>query len=460
MLDFFQSVCGAQNILINQQDKEAFLWDSRHKYQGNCDAVVLVENTEQVQKIVRYCNENNIVITPQGGNTGRCAGATPMNITRKNILINCQKMQKIGEIDIDNSSIMVDSGVILANLCEFVQKYDKYFPLSLGSWGSCQIGGNIATNAGGHNTIKYGNMRDLVLGVEAVLPNGAIFSDLNNLRKNNTGYDIKQLLIGSEGTLGIITKAVLKLVPKPQSHQTMMLALNDSSQILPLFQAMQARFADSLSAFELMPKIALEMLRKHYPQMRQPWQTPPLFSILCECESPKTNYPDELSDLLAKNLFQDAIIAQSSKDREEFWHWRELIVAAQAQEGASIKHDIALPISKIPEFMAIADKILNDYMPEIRPYCFGHVGDGNLHYNISAPPQMQGDEFYRHEEKIHQLIHDLTMQMGGSFSAEHGIGRIKNQEMRQYKSPIQLLLMREIKHLFDKNNIMNPDVII
>ncbi len=451
-------IVGGDNIITpNDPQIDQYLWDSRHYYHGQTMAVIFPRSVQQIQHIIIHCTAQNIAIIPMGGNTGRCAGATPLNIA-KNIIINMRHLNKIIAIQPHNNSVLVESGVILAQLHQYVAEYGKFFPLNLGSAGSCTIGGNIATNAGGHNTLKYGNMRDAVLGLEVILPNGQIMNDCNYLRKNNTGYDVKQLFIGGEGTLGIITKAVLKLAQMPINLQTLLLCADNLDKILPVYEFIQAHYPGQSLALELIPRIALDLVAKHYGADKLPFNQLPEWVILWELDH-NGDSSDGLGEMAESGLISDGLLAQNAKQRDNFWQIRSLIVEAQAREGASIKHDIALPIDKIPQFINQANALLHQIHPHIRPYCFGHLGDGNLHFNLSAPLGMDNTSFMAMEEEIHQKMHDITHEYGGSFSAEHGVGRIKIKEMQKYKDPVTYQLMKNIKNTLDPQNIFNPAVI-
>ena len=361
--------------------------------------------------------------------------------------------------------MIVGAGCILANIQEAAREADCLFPLSLGAEGSCQIGGNLSTNAGGVNVLQYGNARDLVLGLEAVLPDGRIFEDLNQLRKNNTGYDLKQLFIGSEGTLGIITKAVLKLSPLPINYATTIVGLSSLDKVLPLFEMTRENNSSNLSAFELIPRIALDLGIKHIPGMVDPFGSRHPHYVLIELSSsnPKDNsreaIEETLETALSKEIITDAVIADNDSQMKQLWRIREEIPAAQSKEGGSIKHDISVPISETVKFIKTATKMVENLIPGSRICAFGHIGDGNIHFNITQPVGYDKQAFLDTWTEVNRVVHDLVTDMGGSISAEHGIGILKRDELKLYLPEIHIDLMRQIKISFDPKNLMNPDKI-
>ncbi len=439
---------------------EPWLIDSRNRHISKPAIFIQPKNIEEIAAIVKICNQNNINIVTQGGNTGRCGGATTDD-NGNDILLNMARMNKIRNIDADNFTMTVEAGCILENIQNKAIEIDRIFPLSLGAEGSCMIGGNIATNAGGINVLRYGNCRDLILGIEAVLPDGRIWNGLRRLRKDNTGYDLKQLFIGSEGTIGIITACVLKLFPCPVKISTAFCALSDLSAAIKLLAKARIKSGDSLNSFELIPAIAIDSASQYIPNIKKPFDKTPKWAILFEfASSSHNNDIDEnmqnmLEGAFKNNIITDAIIAKSSKDRADFWRLREAIVAAQRYLGASIKHDISVPISMVENFINAAGIAVEKICPDIRPYSFGHLGDGNIHYNLSRPIDMSDDDFMAMEDEIHRAVHDITDSLDGSFSAEHGIGLIKTMDIERYKSDIELELMQAIKRVFDPKNIMN-----
>ncbi|RED52231.1 FAD-binding oxidoreductase [Aestuariispira insulae] len=441
------------------------LVDSRGSYQGRCLGLALPATTEEVSRIVTLCAHHRIPIVPQGGNTGRVGGATP-DETGTALLINLSRMNNILEIDPEGHAITVEAGCILQNIQQAAADADRFFPLSLGAEGSCQIGGNLASNAGGINVLRYGNTRDLVLGLEAVMPDGRVMNALTALRKDNTGYDLKHLLIGSEGTLGIITKAVLRLFPRPTSQATAFCALDSLDSAVDLLGRARADSGDAVSSFELIPARAVEFASRHVPNTRPPLDDIPDWCVLLEFSgsgaAPSTNKDLEsfLEGAFEAGLITDAMIAQNEGQRSDLWRLREAIVAAQKPEGASIKHDISVPVQAVPAFIRQANEAVTEACPGIRPYPFGHVGDGNIHYNLSQPEGMAPAAFKAREEDLHRIVYDITQSLGGSISAEHGIGRKKRDDLARYGDPVSLDLMRAIKKALDPDNIMNPGILL
>ncbi|WP_343559745.1 FAD-binding oxidoreductase [Kiloniella sp. b19] len=462
--DQLEALLGPKGIIADRAEIAPFLEETRGRRTGHAEMVALPASTEETAAVVRLCHQSGITIVPQGGNTGRVRGAQP-ETGRPTLLLNMRRMNRVRELDAPNNSLTAEAGCILQNLQEAANQADRLFPLSLGAQGSCQIGGNIASNAGGIHVLRYGNTRALVLGLEAVLPDGSVWSGLRSLRKDNSGYDLKQLLIGSEGTLGIITAATLRLFPKPKSSVSALVALNGQDDILPFFNHMQQAAEERLTAFELLPRRAFEFMGAHKPDA-------PLFLsgeslesdwfILLEVasgdqqETTRAVVEQALEQAFEQGLVRDAVLALSEQQAASFWQLRENIVEVQRYEGASIKHDISVPLSTIPAFIEEGEKLVQSLLPGTRLYCFGHVGDGNLHYNLSQPVGMDAQEFWSHEKTITGRLHDLVSRFGGSISAEHGIGRRKAAENRERKSPVEWQMMESIKQALDPKGIMNP----
>lgn len=439
--------------------------DSRNIYHGKCALLVRPATVEDVAKAVKICAANRVPVVPQGGNTGRVGGATP-DTSGNQIALSLTRMNRIRTVDAADYSITVEAGCILQDVQHAAAEADRLFPLSLGAEGSCTIGGNIASNAGGINVLRYGNTRDLVLGVEAVLPDGEIWNGLNSLRKNNTGYDLKQLLIGSEGTLGIITAATLKLFPKLNEHATALCALTSLDGCLDLLERARTASGDGLISFELMAGITLETAFEHVSAAKRPMNETAEWSVLLEFGGTGTDGAMQaamatmLESAFEDGLVADAAIAQSEQQRKDIWFLREAIVDAQLKSGPSTKHDISVPVSLVPDFLRDAAAALDGYMPGVQPYPFGHVGDGNLHYNVTAPPGMAADAFESEIDAIHGIVHDVTAKFGGSFSAEHGVGQSKRGEMLRYKSATELSLMRKLKDAIDPSGLFNPGKVL
>jgi FAD/FMN-containing dehydrogenase len=437
--------------------------EARGRFNGDAQLILFPANTDQVAQCVAACFEAGISIVPQGGNTGRCAGAVARN---NQILINLARMNRVRDIDADDFSITVEAGCILQNVQDAAEEADLFFPLTLGAQGSCQIGGNLATNAGGLNVIRYGNARDLVLGLEVVLADGTIWNGLSTLRKDNTGYDLRNLFVGAEGTLGIITAASLKLFARPRHIATAWVAVPAPSQALELLTLARRESGEAISAFELISGFAHDLAIAHLPGCRAPFGHSSDWYVLIELTSSRRQ--DDLTGLLEglletalqRDLINDAVIAKSDSQRDALWAIREGIPEAQTIEGASIKHDVSVPISAVPALISRGIAAANDLIPDIRPCPFGHVGDGNIHFNFSQPEAMAREDFLARWDDLNRVIHDIVCDLGGSISAEHGIGQLKVDELAHYGDPVKLDLIGRIKRAIDPGNRMNPGKII
>ncbi|MBK9161295.1 MAG: FAD-binding oxidoreductase [Nitrosomonadales bacterium] len=435
--------------------------DWRGRYQGQASAVVLPADTQQVSGVVDLCVENGVSMVPQGGNTSLCGASVPLADGTQQIVINLSRMNRIREMDAVNYTMTVEAGCTLASLYEAAEKVDRLFPLGLTAIAPhCEIGGNLSTNAGGLGVLRYGNARDLVLGLEVVLPDGRIWNGLRCLRKDNTGYDLKHLFIGAEGTLGIITAAVLKLYPRPRSTATACVAVRDPAAAVALLAHLRAACGDRISAFELVSRPCLDLVFKHIPDTREPFGTTHEWIVLVKLA-------DVLSAPLDKELraalesFGERVdgfdITNGEADAERWWKLRKNIAEAQKIEGLSIKHDISVPVSRVAEFISQTGTALRDTYPGIRIVAFGHMGDGNIHYNTSMPDGVQNREFIdRHEHDVNRIVYGIVAGLGGSFSAEHGIGQLKRAEIARYKSPLEIELMRGIRDMLDPGGLMNP----
>lgn len=414
--------------------------------------------------MVGACSAAGVPMVPQGGNTGLCGGATP-DASGEAVIIALGRLNKVRGADPLNRTLTVEAGCTLASVQEAAAAAGCLFPLSLASEGSCQIGGNLATNAGGVHVLRYGTTRDLVLGLEAVLPDGSLWNGLRALRKDNTGYDLKQLFIGSEGTLGIITAASLKLFPLPVAQATAWINVADPAAALALLASAQSAFDARLTAFELVSEGALDLALRHIPGTRRPTAVSAWY-VLCElaagCGQATLDSDLEywLGDAIAKGIAADAVLAQSSSQSRSLWHLRESLSEAQKIEGISVKHDISVPVAAIPDFLARADSALVQAFPGVRIIAFGHVGDGNLHYNVSRPDPARNAELIDRQGEVHRLVHDIVHGLDGSISAEHGIGQLKRDEIRRYKSSIELALMRAVKAALDPRGVMNPGKVV
>jgi FAD/FMN-containing dehydrogenase len=455
-----RELIGADSVLTDAADIAPFLVDQRRLYRGQAFAVALPRDVGEVARIVGWCNQHRIGVVPQGGNTSYCGAATPDESGRQ-LLLSLRRLNRIRALDADNFSVTAEAGCVLATVQQAADAAERFFPLSLGSEGSCQIGGNLSTNAGGLNVVRYGMARDLVLGIEAVLPDGQVLHGLKSLRKDNTGYDLKSLLVGAEGTLGVITAATLKLWPKMRSSATAFVALASPEDALRLLGLLKTQAGERLSSFELLPRIAIELTTRHISGVTDPLGTVYPWYILCEL----TSAADEpLSDLLQhaladaaeRSLLLDAAIATNERVRAAFWRLRETVPEAQRVAGSSLKHDVSVPVAALPQFIEQASLWVREHVSDGVLVCYGHAGDGNLHFNINCIDRERSAAFLAQEPVIRRAIHDLVAKFAGSFSAEHGIGRLKREELQRYGSPVALTAMRAIKQALDPNGIMNP----
>jgi FAD/FMN-containing dehydrogenase len=396
---------------------------------------------------------------PQGGNTSLCGAATP-NDEGRAVVLSLGRLNRIVTVDAKNNAIFVEAGCTLAIIQEAARAADRLFPLALASEGACQIGGNLSTNAGGVQVLRYGNTRELTLGLELVLPNGEIWNGMRGLRKDNTGYDLKQLFIGAEGTLGVITGAVLKLFPLPKTQTTCWLNVATLSVAVDLLNAAKNSFDAQLTAFELVSETALGLVLKNIPQATRPAAISPYYVLAEFSDVAAGTLENWLAEMLQAGLLDDAVLAQSETQARKLWALRENISEAQKIEGVSIKHDISVPVSSIPEFLTLANAALAKLFPGIRVVAFGHLGDGNLHYNLSKPDALENSAFIDSQPVANRLVHDLVHSLNGSISAEHGIGQLKREELLRYKSPVELAMMRSIKQALDPLGLMNPGKIL
>ncbi|WP_416190804.1 FAD-binding oxidoreductase [Neisseria sp. CCUG12390] len=428
--------------------------DQRRRFTSTPDIVLQPNSVAGVQNILRFCHEHRITVTPQGGNTGLCGAA----VARQGVLLNLSKLNKLREINLADNSMTVEAGMILQHAQEAADKAGRLFPLSLASEGSCQIGGNIACNAGGLNVLRYGSMRDLVLGLEIVLPNGELVSHLQPLHKNTTGYDLRHLFIGSEGTLGVITAATLKLFARPQTTATAWVGLPDIDAAVKLLTQVQGHFAERLCSFELISRFALD-LSSEFSRLTKPADAD--WHILLELTDsvPDTGLAGQLAEYLYAHGYENSVLAQSEQERRELWTLRENISASQRNLGTSIKHDIATPISNVAGFVTECAAALKARFPDIRIVCFGHLGDGSLHYNTFLPGIM-GNEVYEYEDIINTIVYEHILKHQGTIAAEHGIGEIKNHWLPRVRTESEISLMRAVKAQLDPHGIMNPDKLL
>jgi FAD/FMN-containing dehydrogenase len=459
------SIVGAKAVLTRPDDLAPHLQEMRGLYRGEAPCVVKPGSTEEVAAVVKLCAQHGMAIVPQGGNTGLVGGGIPL-ATDKAIVLSLSRMNRVRGIDAANYTMTVEAGCILQNVQAAADDADRLFPLSLGAEGSCQIGGNLSTNAGGINVLRYGNARELVLGLEVVLPDGQIWNGLRALRKDNTGYDLKNLFIGAEGTLGIITAAVLKLFAKPRDRVTAFAAVPSPAAAVELLGRCRSISGEAVSSFELIPRIGLENSLKHVAGVVDPLGEPHDWYVLIdlvagvEDGSLSETMMTVLSGAFEDDLVIDAAVAANQTQAAAFWRIREAMVEAQKHEGGSIKHDISVPISSVPEFLERATAAVIERIPGIRPVPFGHIGDGNIHFNLSQPVGADKETFLARWDEINEVVHDIVVGLAGSISAEHGIGRLKVESNAHYKSAVEIGLMKKIKLALDPSGIMNPHKVV
>jgi FAD/FMN-containing dehydrogenase len=445
-------IVGARNVLTDAADTKAYFTDWRRQYSGIADCVVRPASTPEVAAVVALCAREGVAVVPQGGNTGLVGGSVPSGAHRE-IVLSLARMNRIRTVDPLNDTITAEAGCVLAAVQKAAQDAGRLFALSLAAEGSCQIGGNLSTNAGGVNVLRYGTAREQVLGLEVVLPDGQVWDGLRALRKDNTGYDLKQLFLGAEGTLGVITAAVLRLFPRPSATATAWIALETPGAAVELLGTLRERLGDRLSAFELISRACLEAVLGHSAEAQDPLAAPHPWYVLAEfgdsgdAAGLHARVEAALADSAERRGLRDAAIAQSGAQSRALWSIRETIPEAQF---TNVKHDISVPVSKIPEFIDQAQAALARAFPSVEIYCFGHVGDGNLHYNVGSEALMP------HREAVSRIIYDTLDAFGGSISAEHGLGQLKREEIRRHKAPLELELMRAVKRTFDPRGLMNP----
>lgn len=460
-----RDIVGASHFFSDTTDLAPYVIDARKRYTGRALAMAKPGSVAETVALVKLCAETHTPIVPQGGNTSLCGASVPDG-TGTALIVNLSRLNRVRAIDTVNNTITVEAGCVLAAIQQVAVEAERLFPLSLAAEGSCEIGGNLSTNAGGVQVLRYGNTRELTLGLEVVLPSGELWEGLRGLRKDNTGYDLKQLFIGAEGTLGIITAAVLKLFPKPRGLATAVIGVASLGDVLRMLEFTQARAGERLTAFELMSNFCVNLVLKHCPSTQRPFTKDfPQYALLelSDTQSAETVGPlleSLLAEAIERGIVADAIVAQSEAQRRALWALRENISEAQGMEGKNLKHDIAVPISAIGEFVRVTDAALEAAYPGVRPVTFGHVGDGNLHYNIAHPLSSNEQAWLAEMQAVQRIVHDSVAHFGGSISAEHGLGQTKRGEILRYKSAVEMDLMRAIKRTLDPLGIMNPGKVL
>jgi len=451
--DRLKSAVGPKAFTEDPREIAPHLEEWRGKYRGQASLLLKPASTAEVSAVLAICNETRTPIVPQGGNTGLVGGQIPFH---DEVLLSLGRMNRIRQVDADGMNLIAEAGTVLDAIHKAADEAQRLFPLSLASEGSCTIGGNLSTNAGGVDVLRYGTARELVLGLEVVLADGRILDMLRTLRKDNTGYDLKQLFIGAEGTLGVITAAALKLFAKPAERVTAFVAIPSPAAAVTLLARLQEQTGGLVSAFEIVPRIGLDFVLAHIPQTADPLRNKSPWYVLIEATSgAQFGLRETIERTLADNV-TDAVIAESEAQRAALWRLRESISEAQKPEGGSIKHDVSVPIARIPEFIEAASNAVEALVPGARPVPFGHIGDGNIHFNISVPKGGDNEAFLDRWEEVSRTVHDIVHRFGGSISAEHGLGVMKHNEIARYKSAAELEVMRSLKRTLDPNNILNP----
>ena len=458
----FIAIVGEKNAITDPADQEPYLVEQRNLYRGNTPLILRAGSTEEVSKILKLANETKTAIVPMGGNTGLVGGQTPHN---GEVVLSLARMDKIRDMDAASNAMVCEAGVVLIKAQQAATEADRLFPLSLGAEGSCTIGGNLSTNAGGTGALAYGVARDLVLGLEVVLADGRIMHNLNKLKKDNTGYDLRHIFIGAEGTLGIITAASLKLFPKPRTVETAFIGINSPDEALKLLNLVQSMTGGGATSFELIARAGVDMSLKHGINMRDPVSSVHPWYVLLQLSSQMTEGSREQMEAvleagMEKGLINDATIADSIEQARAFWRIREFLPDAQKPEGGSIKHDVSVPVATVPEFLRRADAAVEKLIPGTRPVPFGHMGDGNIHYNVSQPVGADRNGFLSRWYDVNDVVHEVVASLGGSISAEHGIGVIKRDLLPHIKDPVAFELMKGFKKMLDPNDILNPGKVV
>ncbi len=461
LIDELKAIVGEGAWVTDTDALEPHLTEWRGSYRGRTPIMVMPDSTDAVAAVVKACASVGTPIVAQGGNTGLCGGAIP-DSSGDQVLVSLSRMNRIRKVSADDYSIVAEAGCVLADLQDAAEKADRLFALSLAAEGSCQIGGNLSTDAGGTNVLRYGTARDQVLGLEVVLPDGEVWSGLRTLRKDTAGYDVKQIFVGAEGTLGIITAASLRLFPRPENPQAALIAVDGPQAAVKLFADLRGRLADQMQAFELISPRALRYVLKHIPDTRSPFDVDRHWCVLLDTAVPAAgkSIEEELMAVLTDGLAQDVVIAKSESERQDFWRLRHSISAAQKVEGASLKHDVSVPLGDVGRFIEEAEAAVLRAVPDSRVVAFGHVGDGNVHFNVSQPKAMAPRAFVELRERVANLVYDIVAEFGGSISAEHGVGVLKRDQLVRYRSKTERALMRAIKDAIDPHNLMNPGKVL
>jgi FAD/FMN-containing dehydrogenase len=465
LLEELKAIVGARGFVESAAERAPYEVDWRDQYRGKSAVVLRPATTAEVAGIVKLLAGARVGVVPQGGNTSLCGGSVP-DASGTQVVVNLSRMNQVRAVDTDNNTMTVEAGCVLANLQRVADDHERLFPLSLAAEGSCEIGGNLSTNAGGTGVLRYGNTRDLVLGLEVVLADGSVWNALRGLRKDNTGYDLKHLFIGAEGTLGIITAAVLKLFPKPRSRATALVAIDDPRAAVALLTRLRESCGERVSGFELMSRLCIDLVLRHIPGQTDPFRETHPWYVLVELSD--STEGGALTELVEQTLgavaeaggLRDAVVAASEAQRKALWQIRENIPESQKLDGVSVKHDVSVPVSRVPDMIGEASARLARRFPDVRILAFGHVGDGNVHYNCSNPDPQRAKEFFAQGPEVNRIVYDVVHALGGSISAEHGLGVLKRDEIKHYKDPLELELMRRIKGTLDPDGIMNPGKVL
>lgn len=457
----FAAIVGDKYAVTARDDIAPYLTEERNLYQGHSPLVLRPGSTAEVAAICKLASELRIAIVPQGGNTGLVGGQTPHH---GEVVVSLRRLDKIREIDTESNTMTCEAGVVLASAQQAADNVDRLFPLSLGAEGSCTIGGNLSTNAGGNSALAYGVAREMALGLEVVLADGRIINNLSKLKKDNTGYDLRNIFIGAEGTLGIITAAVLKLFPKPRTVETAFVGISSPADALKLLTISQGMASNNLTSFELIADICIDFCVRHGPSIRDPMPGKHPWYVLMEISSPRQDARETIEAILEEAfedaVIRDAVIAANLDQRKAFWKLREVISPVQKEEGGSIKHDVSVPIANVPQFIAEANAAVVKLIDGARPFPFGHLGDGNIHYNVTQPIGGDKKAFLDRWHDVHEVVHAIVAKLGGSISAEHGIGVMKREELPHFKDPTAIAVMKSLKATLDPLNILNPGKVI